>query len=253
MFAPFSFYVDRCFSGSVSGATKGHSSCLCSTPGLQPGGSGLPAHLALGKPRPAGGGRHPGVCSPLWLFRTWPLFLFLTVLVSGCSGIGVFLDGMWTCRNTARLGPQRPDGPPALPWPAAPPPSGADLVPFVFLMVKLANMLVFKTTRGHLTLIILLLIPLAGILLGLDVNKYTQILMSSLAQALCSRLLMVIGATSVVLGVILLSAHEPEWEGSVSLWISCPTPTLLLLLDGDTKWHQDSGRVSAQPQASPWD
>lgn len=120
------------------------------------------------------------------------------------------------------------------------------LAPFSFLMVKLADLLVFKTTRGHLTLIVLLLIPLTGILLGIDVNKHDQdplqfFLTGSSAQALCFQLLVVTGATGVLFGGLSLSACEPEREGSVSLWISCPTAALLLLLDGATGWHRDSG------------
>lgn len=116
------------------------------------------------------------------------------------------------------------------------------LVLVSFLMVFLADQLVFQTTRGHLTLNILLLIPLAGILLGLDVKAYQQDPLQffhtgSSAPALCSRLVMLTGTTGVLLGGLALTACEAEREGSVSLWISCPTAALLHLLDETTRWR----------------
>lgn len=120
------------------------------------------------------------------------------------------------------------------------------VVPFVYLIFRLTHKLVFQNTRGYRSLMILLVIPLAGILLGLDVNKYHRDPLwffhtSSSAQALCSRLLMLTGTTGVLLGGLSLGACEPEREGSVSLGISCPTAALLLLLDGGNRWYQDSG------------
>lgn len=117
---------------------------------------------------------------------------------------------------------------------------------FCLLGATLADLLVFKTTRGYLTLIILLPIPLAGMLIGLDVNKYHPDPLhffhtGSLAQALCSRLLMVTGTAGALLGGLSLSICEAEREGSISLWISCPIALLLLLLDEATRWHQDVG------------
>lgn len=120
------------------------------------------------------------------------------------------------------------------------------LILFCLFGAKLANMLVFKITRGHLTLIILLLIPLAGIMIGLDVHKYdpdpVQFFSTGfLAQALCSKLLMLTGATGALLGGLSLSTCEPEREGSISLWISCPIASLLPLLDEAPWWRQDLG------------
>lgn len=120
------------------------------------------------------------------------------------------------------------------------------LVLVSFLMVLLADVLVFKNIRGPMNLNILLLIPLVGILLGLDVKAYQQDPLlyfrnGSSAQTLCSQLLMFTMVTGVLLGGLSLTTCEAEREGSVSLWISGPTAVLLHLLDGSTRWCLDAG------------
>lgn len=100
------------------------------------------------------------------------------------------------------------------------------------LMVFQAGQLVLQ---GHLSPKVLLLVPLAGILLGLDVQLCHQdprwFHTGSLAQPLCSRLVGLSGGAGFLLGGLYLGACEAERDGSVSLWISGPTATLLHLLD----------------------